>query len=92
MKKIDIFPEFLLCKESTSLSKQINPTTLGVYNYKDFLISVYENNGIKSLSINNLDNKKLEDDELENIAIHFIGLNYKVKTNYIIEEIKDDNN
>ena len=92
MKKIDIFPEFLLCEESTMLLKKDNPNALGVYNYKDILISVFKNNGIKSLSIQNQGDRKIDDDELENIAVHFIGLNYKVKTNYTIEEIRDDNN
>lgn len=92
MKKIDVFPEFSLCKEYTTLSKKVDPNTLGVYNYKDFFITVYNDNGLKSLSINNPYNNKIEDDVLESIAIHFIGLNYKIKTNYTIQEIKDDNN
>ena len=92
MKKIDIFPEFLLCEESTIIKRKMFPNALGVYNYRDFLITVYNNDGIRSVSIDNPTDKKIEDDELENIATHFIGLNYKIKTNYVIEEIRDDNN
>lgn len=91
MKKLDVFPEFVLAKENTQIKKNEFPNIEGVYFYKDFLLTVYNNNGIRSVKIEN-SKSSLDHDDLENIATRFIGLNYKLKKNYTLEEVTDDKN
>lgn len=92
MKKLDIFPKFTLSNNTLNPNKEKFPNIEGIYSYKNYLITVYKNNGIKTVTIENSNKNKLEFDDLENIATYFIGLNYKLKKNNTIEEIKDDNN